>query len=565
MLAYLGIRDLAVVEALEIEFEKGFIVLTGETGAGKSILLTALGLGLGDRADAGFIRPGASRAEIGMRFDLKDSLLARQWLEENELLQDDGCLIRRIVSRDGRSKAYVNGRPVTIQTLQELGSVLVEIHGQHGHVQLLKNAEQRRLLDKAAGNDVLLAQVEALFHRWCHLREEVKQQLAAVSERGAREELLSFQIEEMEQQNISDLNYPALIEEHLLQANMGRILETGQAQFNLLYEDEQYSVSARLAQAINALTDLCHLATELRELVALLANAQVEINEASLGLRRMLESLEADLGRLDWLERRLAEIHRLARKHQVRPEELPHHFERLRMELETIRQSCETVKSLEVELSQVEQEYLNVAYQLSKCRIEAAKDLQTRISNMIRELGMPQGSFHINVRPLANHQRTMHGIDDVEFLVSVNPGLSPRPLSRVASGGELSRISLAVQVAVWDSKSVPTLIFDEVDTGIGGRIAEIVGQKLRVLGQQGRQVLCVTHLPQVAVHGHSHFLIEKVSENGMTQSCVYKLSEGERRNEVARMLGGIRITNQTLAHAEEMLNMHIGKGTSNKS
>lgn len=558
MLVHLGIRDLAVVEALDLAFNNGLTVLTGETGAGKSILLTALGLALGDRADSGYIRPGAPRAEINLVFDLADSPAARQWLEENELAEDGDCVIRRTLAQDGRSKAFINGRPATLQALQELGSALVEIHGQHAHVRLLKTAEQRRLVDEAAGNQELLASLESLYRRWCSLRAELQRRTGTAKDQAAREELLRYQIEELEQHAIDDLDYGALVEEHGLQANIGRVLETGQTQLDRLYEDEQHSVNAAVALAVHALADLCPLAPEFGEPVALLREAQVQIKEASLQLRRELESLEADPVRLEWLEQRLADLHRLARKHHLQPAELPGQLAALRRDLAQIAQSSETTEGLRDEFEQVTSEYARAAGILSERRRLAAVGLQARVSAIIRELGMPQGNLVVEVRPSDGKEPTPHGFDQVEFLVSANPGLPPRPLARVASGGELSRISLAIQVAATDSKTVATLIFDEVDSGIGGGIAEIVGQKLRVLGQQGRQVFCVTHLPQVAAQGHCHLLVEKLSRGGVTQSSVRELLGGDRVREIARMLGGIRITPQTLAHAEEMLDIRTG-------
>jgi DNA repair protein RecN (Recombination protein N) len=555
MLAHLSIRDLAVVETLDLEFESGLTVLTGETGAGKSILLTALGLAVGDRADSGFIRPGAARAEINLTFDLADSPAAKRWLDGNDLDQDGDCLVRRVIGQDGRSKAYINGRQVTLQALQELGGSLVEIHGQHAHVQLLKTAEQRRLLDEAARNSELLAKAEELYRRWRSLHDELERRSAAARDQSSREELLRYQIEELEQQDIGDLDYPGLVEEHTLQANVGKILATGQTQLNVLYEDENHSVNACLAQAVHALEDLCRLAPEFQDTVTVLREAQVQVKEASLHLRRELESLEADPGRLDWLEQRLADVHRLARKHQVRPEELSGHLDVLRKELDATVHNSETTEALREELEQVTSKYRHVAADLSERRRTAATGLQERVSSIIRELGMPQGNLVVQVNHVDAKEPTPYGFDQIELLVSANPGLPPRPLARVASGGELSRISLAIQVAATDSKTVPTLIFDEVDTGIGGRVAEIVGQKLRILGQQGRQVFCVTHLPQVAVQGHHHLLVEKVSRSGSTQSSVRKLSDSGRKQEIARMLGGVRVTQQTLAHAEEMLNI----------
>lgn len=553
MLCSLNIKELAVVESLDLELDQGLTVLTGETGAGKSILLTALGLALGDRADSGFIRPGAPRAEISLEFSLTDAPEAARWLTDHELVDDSGvCLIRRIVSQDGRSKAFVNGRPVTLQSLQELASCLVEIHGQHAHLHLLQAAEQRRLLDASFGNQTLLDRIEALYRQWRETRDELNARVRAAQDRIAREELLRYQIDEMEQQEVESLDYAALVEEHTRQANVGKILTTGQGQLELLYDDEPFSVSARLAQAIHALGEIAQLAPEFGEPSALLEEAQIQVKEAGSLLRRALERLEADPQRLEWLEEKLGDLHRLARKHQVNPQELRQHLETLRQELDGIQHDCERTARLETELQRLAGEYAEAAAELSGRRREGARELQERISVMIRELGMPQGQFLIEVHTDADPEPSPFGNDAIEFLVSANPGLPPRPLGKVASGGELSRISLAIQVAATDRNTTPTLIFDEVDSGIGGGVAEIVGHKLRTLGGS-RQVFCVTHLHQVAAQGHHHLLVEKSSASGATQTHVRKLSPLDRKHEIARMLGGIRITEQTLAHAEEML------------
>ena len=557
MLCSLSIKDLAVVESLDLELDFGLTVLTGETGAGKSILLTALGLALGERADSGFIRPGASRAEINLAFSIADAPQARKWLEDNELMDEaDTCLIRRVVGQDGRSKAFINNRQTTLQSLQELASSLVEIHGQHAHLHLLQTAEQRRLLDESAGNRSLLERVENLHKQWRITRDALDASVRAARDGAAREELLRYQIDEMEQHGIESLEYAALTEEHTLQANVGKILAGGQSQLELLYEDDRHSVNALLAQAVHELAEIARLAPEFGEPMALLGEAQVQVKEASLDLRRLLEKLEADPKRLEWLDQKLGDIHRLARKHQVNPQDLRQHLEGLRRELEGIEHGSETIVRLQAELEKLAADYAEAAAQLSARRVEGARRLQERISATIRELGMPQGQFLIEVNTQADQDPSPFGNDQIEFRVTTNPGLPPRPLSKVASGGELSRISLGLQVAATDSKTTPTLIFDEVDTGIGGGVAEIVGQKLRALAG-GRQVFCVTHLHQVAAQGHHHLLVEKSTAGGTTQTRVRKLSGPERKHEIARMLGGVRITEQTLAHAEEMLNSHL--------
>lgn len=558
MLTQLCIRDLAIVEKLELVFDRGFAVLTGETGAGKSILLNALSLGLGGKADAGLIRPGANRTEVSLTFDVRDAPAAACWLEENDLSETDECLIRRVITADGRSRAYVNSRQITLAALQELGSGLIEIHGQHAHVHLLQATEQRRLLDEAADNETLLQTAERLYQAYRKTQKELTELKIAAKDQSAREELLRFQIEELEQHAVSGLNYGALVDEHILQANVGRIVSLGQTQLDALYEEEQHSICARLSQSVHALAEITQLAPEFDECTQLLREAEVQVKEAASLLRRRLERLESDPARFDWLEQRLADIHRLARKHQIRPEALPEQLEKLGTELNGISHNAERIEHLQTELSHLLTEYAEVSAHLSRRRKETARKLAERISGKIQELGMPQGQFLIEVTESDNKTPNPSGNDSVEFLVSANPGLPPRPLAKVASGGELSRISLAIQVVATDSKTVPTLIFDEVDTGVGGRVAEIVGQKLRALGQN-RQVLCVTHLPQVAALGHHHLLVEKNSTSGITQSTVHPLTQTERIQEIARMLGGVRVTPQTLAHAEEMLNLQAGE------
>lgn len=554
MLRHLGIRGLAVVDVLALEFGAGLTVLTGETGAGKSILLTALGLALGDRADPAFVRPGASRAEIDLGVDLNDCQAAAQWLADRELDADGECLIRRIVGADGRSKSFINGRPVTLQALQELGSHVLEIHGQHAHVKLLRAPEQRRLLDEAAGNQELLNRTGQLYREWQRLEQEWSSRTGAARDQAAREDLLRYQIDELEQADVLSLDYQALVEEQNRLANIGKILTAANTQLQVLYEDETRSVDALLSHAVQALDELSTLAPELAESTALLAEAQVQVVEAARQLRRNLEHIEADPARLEWVEQRLGAIHQLARKHRVAPAELASHAESLRRELEGLVAGADGLDALRTECDRLAAEFRAAAQILSERRRAAAAPMQARITAVMRELGMPQGQLRVQVSNSgANTEPSATGLDQVDFLVSTNPGLPPRPLARVASGGELSRISLAIQVAALAAKTVPTLVFDEVDTGIGGGVAEIVGQKLRLLGENGRQVFCVTHLPQVAAQGHQHLLVEKLVHQGGTRSTVRTLEGADRVTEIARMLGGIELTRQTLAHAEEML------------
>ena len=554
MLIHLDIRDLAVVASLNLTFSEGLTVFTGETGAGKSILLTALGLALGDRADPGMIRPGALRAEIHLTFDLTDSPASLAWIREQEFSDEGECIVRRVITVDGRSRAFINNRPVTLQLLQEFGQSLVEIHGQHAHVLLMKAQEQMRLLDVAAGNRTLVERTESCYRKWKHLDTELKLSDARASERSAREDLLRFQIDELERCGADSLDYAALAEEHTRQANSGRILELGHTEWAGLYDDETHSIHARLSRSILAVTEISRLASEFNVVVNLLKDAQVQIKEAAKELRHGLDRQDSDSGSMELLEAKLADAHRLSRKHHVRPEEIPGIYLQLAAELRDLESGTENAENRQNELLQLRNDYQQAADALSERRKQAAKSLESRITAMIRELGLPQGDFQICVQSDNSREPGPSGYDEVEFLVSANPGIPPRSLAKVASGGELSRISLAIQVAATDGKNVPTLIFDEVDSGIGGGIAEVVGQKLRLLGRD-RQVFCVTHLPQVAVQGHHHLLVQKNIAEGVTQTAVSTIAGSARVSEIARMLGGRVMTEQTLAHAAEMLEL----------
>ncbi|NOR68580.1 MAG: DNA repair protein RecN [Methylomarinum sp.] len=552
MLLNLNIIDLAVVKSLNLDLAPGMSVLTGETGAGKSILLTALGLALGNRADSGFVRPDAKRAEINLDFDLSDAPLAKQWLEENDLNDEQHCYIRRIVNQDGGSKAYINSRPVTLQSLKQLSGLLVEIHGQHAYLTLLDSDQQRHLLDTFANNKKQLDDVNQLFHSWKQSNTELNNLIKASSDKTEREELLRYQLNELQQLDLDNFDYQALSEEHNKLANLGQILNEGQFQLDILYENEQQSVNHMLNQSISALTNLAQFSTELGEISSILSESQILVEESSQQLRRYLESQEADPQRLNWLESQIAVILDLGRKHQTLPEQLPQLALDLEHELNNIAHSSERIIELTESTQQLLIQYQKSSLILSENRSKNGKKLEKSISEMIKELGMPQGEFLVSVNHQKDDTPKANGNDKIDFLVSANPGLPAKPLAKVASGGELSRISLAIQVTTSTDKTTPTMIFDEVDSGIGGGIAEIVGQKLSSLSNN-RQVLCVTHLPQVASQAHQHLYVKK-DQSETTTSTVTLLNNNERIEEVARMLGGVNITEQTLAHAEEMLN-----------
>lgn len=561
MLLNLSINDLAVVKTLNLDVNAGMSVLTGETGAGKSILLTALGLALGDRADSGYIRPNSKRAEINLEFDLSDAPLAKKWLEENELDDDQHCLIRRVINHDGRSKAYINNRPVTLQTLQELSEKLVEIHGQHAHLTLLHSDEQRRLLDVFAGNQALLDQVNIHYHQWQQTHRELQALKKASADSTEREELLRYQLDELQQLDLNNFNYDELTEEHGKLAHLEEILATGHRQLDLLYENDEQSLNRLLLQSTHALNDLTRFAPDIESINGILNEAQIQIEEAAHQLRRYLDNLEADPLRLETLENQIGIIQSLCRKHHVQPEGLPELAANLEQELNNLSHSGERIEELTEKTERLLAAYHELAAQLTRQRQQGGQLLQTRISAMIKELGMPQGEFIVQVSPLDVTHPRADGQDKVEFLVSANPGLPAKPLAKVASGGELSRISLAIQVTTSHDKTTPTMIFDEVDSGIGGGIAEIVGQKLRDLSLN-RQVMCVTHLPQVASQAHHHLYVSKNNRSDITTSNVRPLDPEERVEEIARMLGGVNITENTLAHAREMLFQSISDTSS---
>ena len=551
MLLNLSILDLAIVKTLQLDLSQGMTVLTGETGAGKSILLTALGLALGERATADYVRPNCKRAEINLEFDLTATPLALKWLQDNDFDENQQCLIRRVVNSDGRSKAFINNRPVTLQTLQTFTRQLVEIHGQHAHLTLLESDEQRRLLDNYGKNSELLVCLNGCFQAWQQAQKELQQLQKKQSEAQQREALLRYQLEELEALNLAQFDYVELSDLHRKLANLEQILTTGQTEIDTLY-DEDNSVHRQLKNSLKALTQIEQFAPELKPVSTLLNEAKIQIEEAIYELRSFLESQDADPSQLQEIEQQLSVLQTLSRKHHVKPEALFEFQQRLENELAQLSHSGERIAELERVTAEYQQAYFPLASELTAQRQKSAKKLQQHISRMMKELGMPNGDFLIDVNTLATEIPKLNGNDSVTFLISANIGLPPKPLSKVASGGELSRISLAIQVTTANDKTMPTMIFDEVDSGIGGGIAEIVGQKLRQLSGN-RQVLCVTHLPQVAAQAHQHLYVEKQHDSEMTVSQVRLLSEEERVIETARMLGGVQLTANTLAHAREML------------
>jgi DNA repair protein RecN (Recombination protein N) len=551
MLSSIHIRDLVIVSALELELRPGMTVLTGETGAGKSILIDALGLVLGDRADGEMIREGCSRAEITADFDLADHPAIREWLVEHELDSDGECMLRRVLSRKGSSRAFINGSAVPVKQLQALGEQLVDIHGQHAHQSLMRRDQQRILLDDYAGLAGEGQQIAALFHQWREKAEALESLRSASRERFERLDLLRFQVEELEELDIKPGELQELEAEHLRLSNADRLREGCTAILEMLYDGERTTHSS-LSWAAGELEEFTTSDPQLAEPRGLLEEAAIQVEEAGRGLRAYLDELELDPERLAQLEERLSAIHTAARKFRRRPQELHELLEDLRGERGQLENADVHLADLEKESESLRQEYLAQADALDRQRRKAAKRLQQEVSEAMVTLGMPGGRLEIQVETLEEAKASASGLNRVEFRVAANPGQSPQPLAKTASGGELSRISLAIQVATAQCNGTPTLIFDEVDVGIGGGVAEIVGKLLRELGDR-RQVLCVTHLAQVASQGHNHLKVAKYTQEGQTFTQITPLDPHSRVEEVARMLGGIEITENTLAHAREML------------
>jgi DNA repair protein RecN (Recombination protein N) len=552
MLQHLAIRDVVLLERLDLEFDTGLTVLTGETGAGKSIVIDALALALGERADAGAIRAGATRAEVTAAFALKPSSPAAQWLKAQELFDDGECVLRRTVEVDKPSKAFINGRPVPVQQLRELGDLLVDIHGQHEHQSLLKREVQRDTLDAYAGLGDTAAAVADQHRALGTLIERLETLKRQSADRAARLELLRYQVQELTALNLKADEVPQLEEEHARLAHGAELIEGVQAVTQALYDDEEHALAQGLARALTRLEALAKHDPRLNEFHALLNEAAIQLDEAAARLHQYLDGLELDPQRLEQVERRMASVHELSRKHRMPPEELPALTEKLRTELDDIEHYDTHLGQLESEVQAARAAYLKLAKALSTGRHAAAGKLGKAVTQHMQELGMPGGKFEVQLSALPESELSAHGLERIEFLVSANPGQPPKPLNKVASGGELSRISLALQVVLAGLGRIPTLIFDEVDVGVGGRVAEIVGQKLRALGRS-RQALVITHLAQVAAQGDRHLQVSKTANKGTTRVAIQALDAAARVNEIARMMGGVEISKQTLAHAKDML------------
>jgi DNA repair protein RecN (Recombination protein N) len=550
MLTQLIVANYAIAERVDLHFSKGMTALTGETGAGKSIVLDALSLAMGGRADAGAVRHGAKRADITASFDISRIPIARQWLEEHELDDKDDCILRRTISKDGRSKAFINGQPCPLSQLKDLGGLLMDIHSQHQHQSLLQKDTHRKLLDEFSGAEDLAEQTRDAWKTWHKTSQKLEQRRQNADEAEAKLQLLRYQVEELDRLGLGDSEQEDLEQEQAQLSQADTVLHSSH-QAALLCTEDETSAADLVRQALQQLEQLPVDVPALADTIQMLTEAQIQIAEAGDDLRRFVEDYEADPARLAEVEERLSAIYQMARKHRITPEELPELHQRLSSELAELDGGEGSLEQLEAEQQVLRKQFDELAGQLTAKREHAAAELDQRIAQELAQLSMPSVQFVTKLGHNNNDEPAPHGMEDVEFLVSANPGQPARPLAKVASGGELSRISLAIQVVVAQTSTTPTLVFDEVDVGIGGGTAEVVGRLLRSLGNNG-QVLCVTHLPQVAAQCHQHLFVSKFTEQDATFSRIETLDDQGRISEVARMLGGVDMTEHTIAHAREM-------------
>ena len=553
MLSELQIREFAIVDQLYVKFQSGMTVFSGETGAGKSIAIDALGIALGDRAETSVVRNEAKRAEITASFDIKANRAATTWLEEHELDEDGECILRRTINKEGGSKAYINGRPIPLQRIRELAELLIDIHSQHQHQSLLRPNEQRNLLDNYGQCLELTRNTGKAYQLWRKSTQHYNDILSSENDRQSRVEFLKFQLDEFEKLNPQEGEWEALEKEHYALANIDKIEGAVNEGLDLLDKDGN-GVLSQLNHSISCLDAVANFNQNIKSGVELLNNAIVQVEEAVHDLRLLSDESELDQGRFQWLEQRISDFMDLARKHRCKAQNLMSLQVELQQELDSLVDSDTSLLKLEKEIQQQLKAYQELANKLSLERKKAALKLSNAVTKNLKNLGMAGASFEIDLKPIENNTASAFGNENVTFCVTANKGQSAQPLSKVASGGELSRISLAIQVVTAKVAKIPSLVFDEVDVGIGGSTAEVVGQLLRQLGED-RQIICITHQPQVAAQGHQHYLVEKTTGKNSTSTRFASLDNNQRCEEIARMLGGITITDTTLQHAKEMLGL----------
>lgn len=556
MLTQLTINNFAIVRQLEIELAKGMSVITGETGAGKSIAIDALGLCLGQRIETSMVREGQERAEICATFFIEPTNPAYQWLQEQELQDPDNpsdCILRRVINADGRSKAFINSTPVSASQLKEIGQYLIHINGQHASQLLLKNDYQLQLVDTFAHHKDLLAQMREDYRAWKNLQTQVKTFQQKVSENEAKKQLLQYQVEELDEFALRPNEYLELEEDHRRLSNSEQLTQLSQSALQLLSENETVSIDSMLYRATQYIDELSELDPRYVSVQTMLNDALIQVQEATSEVQHLAFHIEQDPMLLQEIEQRLGQALQLARKHNVKPEELVEWHQKLKAELTVLLDFSESEECLILEEKAAFKKMQHTAKQLHQSRCQAAEKLAQQVTHSIKGLAMENAEFFIEVNSDLTKVAS-NGADNIVFTLRSNLGQQAQPLAKVASGGELSRISLAIQVLTSDQSAIPTLIFDEVDVGISGKTASVVGKLLRQLGDKC-QVLCVTHLPQVACHGHHQFNVEKFTVDDKTETKMTALSQEERVPALARLLGGCEITDLALANAQEMLDL----------
>ena len=556
MLTQLTINNFAIVRQLEIELAKGMSVITGETGAGKSIAIDALGLCLGQRIETSMVREGQERAEICATFFIEPTNPAYQWLQEQELQDPDNpsdCILRRVINADGRSKAFINSTPVSASQLKEIGQYLIHINGQHASQLLLKNDYQLQLVDTFAHHHDLLAQMREDYRAWKNLQTQVKTFQQKVAENEAKKQLLQYQVEELEEFSLRPNEYLELEEDQRRLSNSEQLTQLSQSALQLLSENETVSIDSMLYRAMQYIDELSELDPRYASVQTMLNDALIQVQEATSEVQHLASHIEQDPILLQEIEKRLGQALQLARKHNVKPEELVEWHQKLKAELTALLDFSESEERLLLEEKAAFEKMQHTAKQLHESRCQAAGKLAQQVTHSIKGLAMENAEFFIEVDSDLT-KVTANGADNIVFTLRSNLGQQAQPLAKVASGGELSRISLAIQVLTSDQSAIPTLIFDEVDVGISGKTASVVGKLLRQLGDKC-QVLCVTHLPQVACHGHHQFNVEKFTVGDKTETKMTALSQEERVAALARLLGGSEITELALANAQEMLDL----------
>lgn len=555
MLQLLSIQNYATVDTLEIEFQSGMSVISGETGAGKSIMLGALGLTLGDRADKAVIRSGAHKTDICAEFDTRNVASARQWLSDNDLeIEPDStsCILRRVVNSDGRSKGYINGSPVTMANLKSLGEMLIDIHSQHEHQSLLHRSTHQRMLDDYCVKPKILAEMQSTWKQWQKNFHTIQQLSDQSADDSAQIQLLSYQLIELDELALGANEIDELEAEFKSLNHADETVASVQNALALCSENEDKNAKSLLHQSLTALQELPEKDSRISNIIALLTSANIQLEEAAGDLRGFADEFEANPERLEQVNARLSQLHAIARKHKVQAQELTALIEDLRQQLSLIQHSDEELEKLKASDQLLREQYRQLAGEVSKQRKAGASKLATQVNQQLKHLGMPHAALEVALTPAEAENPSKAGLEAVEFLVSTNPGQAAKPLIKIASGGELSRISLAIQVITAQTSHIPSLVFDEVDVGIGGGVAKVVGELLRQLGETA-QILCVTHQAQVAGQGHHHFFVSKSTESESTLTQISELNDEEKVREVARMLGGEELSDESLAHAEQMV------------